>query len=294
MHTAAALPLPFAPRAADRPARAHAAGSRRDAGLPPLKAFAADLQTVTQVQRIAAPLLPLLTLAAFVALCTLRLYALLPLATVAHFIAITAFTHDVAHGTAGLGRKASDWVLFVVSIAMLESGHAFRYSHLHHHSHCMEEDDLEGAPALGTLAEALLGGPGYLARLGLAAYRRSPSRRERRWMLAELAGCIAMVFIALLLVRVSAIPLAYLAMMWLGSWLYPVTTAWLPHYRPAAHALGQSRTLRGRIVPALFLNLTYHLEHHLYPQVPGANLHLLAERLDPYFAERGVRPVQAF
>jgi beta-carotene hydroxylase len=54
--------------------------------------------------------------------------------------------------------------------------------------------------------------------------------------------------------------------------------------------LEQARTMRGTIVPALFMNLTYHLEHHLYPQVPGMNLRRLALRLDPLLAARGLRP----
>jgi beta-carotene hydroxylase len=48
--------------------------------------------------------------------------------------------------------------------------------------------------------------------------------------------------------------------------------------------------MRGTIVPALFMNLTYHLEHHLYPQVPAMNLRRLAVRLDPLLAARGLRP----
>ena len=36
--------------------------------------------------------------------------------------------------------------------------------------------------------------------------------------------------------------------------------------------------------------LTYHLEHHLYPQVPSHHLAALARRLDPLLAGAGVRP----
>ncbi len=40
----------------------------------------------------------------------------------------------------------------------------------------------------------------------------------------------------------------------------------------------------------LFLELTYHLEHHLYPQVPSHHLSELARRLDPTFEKAGVKP----
>jgi beta-carotene hydroxylase len=56
--------------------------------------------------------------------------------------------------------------------------------------------------------------------------------------------------------------------------------------------LTQTRTLRGRIIPAIFLELTYHLEHHLYPQVPSHRLPELARRLDPYLQRAGVTPVK--
>lgn len=49
--------------------------------------------------------------------------------------------------------------------------------------------------------------------------------------------------------------------------------------------LTQTRTLRGTLVPALFMELIYHLEHHLYPQVPSHRLATLAGRLDPFLAE---------
>lgn len=42
----------------------------------------------------------------------------------------------------------------------------------------------------------------------------------------------------------------------------------------------------------MFLELTYHLEHHLYPQVPSHHLAALARRLDGYLAANGVRPVR--
>ena len=61
-----------------------------------------------------------------------------------------------------------------------------------------------------------------------------------------------------------------------------------PHCNLSTNA--RRGTLRGRIVPAVFLELTYHLEHHLYPQVPSHHLAELGRRLDPFLAANGVRP----
>jgi beta-carotene hydroxylase len=86
--------------------------------------------------------------------------------------------------------------------------------------------------------------------------------------------------------------LVYTVMVIVGSWVYPLLTVHLPHHGYGDSPLNQTRTLRGRLVPALFLELTYHLEHHLYPQVPSHHLPELARRLDGYLRSHGVRPVR--
>jgi beta-carotene hydroxylase len=88
----------------------------------------------------------------------------------------------------------------------------------------------------------------------------------------------------------SATPalLVYVALAIVGSWVYPLLTVHLPHKNFGDTPLSQTHTLRGTIIPALFLELTYHLEHHLYPQVPSHHLKELARRLDPFFDRAGV------
>jgi L-lactate dehydrogenase (cytochrome) len=75
-----------------------------------------------------------------------------------------------------------------------------------------------------------------------------------------------------------------------GSWVYPLLTVHLPHKDYGDTPLTQTHTLRGRLIPALFLELTYHLEHHLYPQVPSHRLPELSRRLEPFFRQADVRP----
>ncbi len=84
--------------------------------------------------------------------------------------------------------------------------------------------------------------------------------------------------------------LVYALLAILGSWSYPLLTVHLPHRNYGETPLTQTHTLRGRIIPALFLELTYHLEHHLYPQVPSHNLPKLSQRLAPFFRQVGVKP----
>ncbi len=262
--------------------------SRRQAGLPNLSSLGLDLLNASKLKRLIWPVLPLLTLAVYATVFSMHYYLLLPLVFVLHFLVSVTFTHDVLHGAAGLKPHSTEWILFAMSILLLESGHAFRQAHLHHHSHCLEHDDFEGSPAHLSLLGALKAGPTYLARHWLHAYRLARNPVQRRWMLAELCVAILGIVIAILVLPWTAAPLTYCVFMYIGSCLYPVTTAWLPHFKPDNRLLGQARSLRGKIIPALLFNLSYHLEHHLYPQVPSYNLPQLADRLDPYFDKLGV------
>ncbi|MES2037962.1 MAG: fatty acid desaturase [Pseudomonadota bacterium] len=262
--------------------------NRRQAGLPNLSNLGLDLLNASKLQGLIWPVLPLLTLAVYAMVFSMQYYLLLPLVFVLHFLVSVTFTHDVLHGAAGFKPRSTEWVLFAMSILLLESGHAFRQAHLHHHSHCLEHDDFEGSPAHLSLLGALKAGPTYIAHHWLHAYRLARSPVKKRWMLAELCVAILGIVLAMLVLPWTAAPLTYCVFMYIGSCLYPVTTAWLPHFKPDSSILGQARSLRGKIIPALLFNLSYHLEHHLYPQVPSYNLPQLADRLDPYFAKLGV------
>ena len=46
-----------------------------------------------------------------------------------------------------------------------------------------------------------------------------------------------------------------------------------------------ARTVRNRFRAAITFNMFFHLEHHLFPQVPTARLHVLARRLDAAMPE---------
>lgn len=66
-----------------------------------------------------------------------------------------------------------------------------------------------------------------------------------------------------------------------GSWVYPLLTVRLPHHEYGDTPLTQTGTLRGLIIPRLFLELPYQLEHHLYPTVPSHHLAKHSERWTP-------------
>jgi len=260
---------------------------------PRLHALGLDLLRTTPRQRALALARPYLGVAAFGGAAAFRLWWLTPPIVFSIFVSVVTVTHDVVHGSLGVGRRSTDWALFLLGAVVLESGHAYRRTHHQHHRVFPGPDDPEGDPARLTLSSAIFYGPLFLPRLWWWALRRSRGRVSQRvWLLLE--GGFAFGFVAgsFLLLPATPAPLLYAGLVIAGSWFYPLLTVHLPHRDYGETPLTQTHTLRGRIVPALFLELTYHLEHHLYPQVPSHNLPELARRLDPFLRSAGVEPVR--
>jgi beta-carotene hydroxylase len=137
---------------------------------------------------------------------------------------------------------------------------------------------------------AICYGPAFLWRLWVWAFQRNRGKPiQRLWLMLELLAPVAAVITGIAVWPTTPALLIYTVMAIVGSWVYPLLTVYLPHKDYGDTPLTQTRTLRGRVIPALFLELTYHLEHHLYPQVPSHHLPELARRLDPFFARAGVK-----
>lgn len=258
---------------------------------PALGSLGADLLATTAAQRRAALARPFLGVAAYALAAYAGLWWLTPWLVFLTFVAVVTVTHDVVHGTLGLSRRQTDWVLFTAGAVLLESGHAYQSTHLRHHRAFPGPDDPEGDPARQTLLGAVVGGPLFLPRLWCWAYARSrPGSARRRWLAAEAAWALAVPAAGVALLPITPAVIVYAALVVVGSWVYPLLTVHLPHRHYGPTPLTQTHTLRGRVIPALFLELTYHLEHHLYPDVPSHNLPELSRRLEPLFREAGVRP----
>ncbi len=206
------------------------------------------------------------------------------------FSACSTSTHDVVHGSLGLNRRWTEWLLFLLGAPILESGHAYRLTHLEHHRIFPDHRDLEGEAAHMPIWKVILVGPTFLPRLWLWAWQKAKSNpRQRRWLLVEAFLPVVGLAIALLLYPLSVAPLAYVVIVGIASWFYPLFAVHLPHRHFEESKISQAWTLRGHLIPRLFRPLAYHLEHHLYPMVPSHNLHKLAMRLEPYLVDQGVR-----
>ena len=257
-----------------------------DIRLPTIAELGHDLLMTTTRQRWITLSRPLWGVIAYVIAAYLHLWWITPIILFLTFIAVVTATHDVVHGTLGLSKTQTEWALFFMGLVLLESGHAYYATHQQHHNTFPSSDDPEGYPAELSLLGALGYGPIFLWRLWWWAYQHNPSKHA--WLIIEIAAPIIAIILGIQTRANSPAILIYVVMAIVGSWVYPLLTVYLPHKDYGDTPLTQTHTLRGRIIPAIFLELTYHLEHHLYPQVPSHNLPELSRRLDPVFKRAGV------
>ena len=259
--------------------------------LPSLEDLGRNLLQVTPFQRCWSILRPVACVAAYFAFASQGWWVPAVLAVAGlMFITYISTSHDLLHRTLGFSRRANEILLAVIEMLVLRSGHAFRFTHLHHHRHFPDPDDVEGAVARLPWWQALLSGVGNQSRLFVWAWRRA-SDGDRAWMAVEAAWAIAVVVASVLLLPRSHVLFVYVLLVVTSSWLYPLATVWIPHRAGGANTLTQTHAVRGRLVPELLLQHTYHLEHHLYPAVPSYHWQELARRLDPFLRSSGVHPV---
>ena len=73
-----------------------------------------------------------------------------------------------------------------------------------------------------------------------------------------------------------------------GQCLTAFFAVWTVHHGCLSGHPGEdlpARTVRNPFRAAITFNMFFHLEHHLFPQVPTARLHLLARRIDAMLSE---------
>ena len=259
---------------------------------PSLDTFGRDLLTVHTWRRAVSLTTPfLLTISFFVFAANGLWIASFVCTMLLTFFTYGSISHDLVHRTLRLPRALNEGLLCAIELMAFRSGHAYRFAHLNHHTRFPAADDLEGAAAGMTWWRALLDGITLQPRLWIFAFRRG---RDHSWIVGE-ALAIAVLFVAsIAAIPWTIAPVTYAALMILGSWLFPLITSFIPHDPKGETELTQTRLFRGRVLSIVALEHMYHLEHHLYPQVPHHNWPKLARRLDPHFARAGLRPLRLF
>lgn len=197
--------------------------------------------------------------------------------------------HEMGHGTAFKTGWMNDWVYELASFMMMRNSVVWRYSHARHHTDTIivgrdPEVGLMRPPQLILLVLNTLGItaiPPALQTLGRHAMGRlSPDEQDyvpvseqarairvaRVHMgvyAATLVACIAIG--SILPAMLIGLPRAY------GVWL--LVFYGLPQHAGLAedvldHRLNSRTVLMNPVLRFLYMNMNYHVEHHMFPMVP--------------------------
>lgn len=204
-------------------------------------------------------------------------FALVALAS-AFFFFLTGLrqVHNAYHYALGLGRRSTDLTMLALSVAMMSAMHAVQTTHLNHHRHCLDDNDVEGRAAQRTWWHALAGGPAFAVHLHRSGWALA-NARTRRWIAAEL---IALAVMALAAVLIDWLPLrAHVVTMIAGQCFTAFFAVWTVHHdcQPLDRI---ARTQRGWLKNVVSYDMFHHVEHHLFPAVPTCHLPELSRRLD--------------
>jgi fatty acid desaturase len=215
--------------------------------------------------------------------------------------ALNAFyllSHEGHHGLLSSRPALNHAANIALCVPLLHAPSAYRVLHELHHRYLGgpgDPDEYRNYTSDPRLRWALqwvrltMGTLVYMPLIPIVAWRRA-ERRERRY--------IALEYAAMALLWVAAFQLVSMRVL-LQVWLIPgVLVGYISAVRALAqHALTESadpllasRSVRSNPVVSFFLlNENYHLEHHLFPEIPSYNL----PRLRALLRGRLPRTVQA-
>ncbi len=209
------------------------------------------------------------------------------------FVTYGSVSHDLVHRTLRLPKQWNDIFLTAIELLVLRSGRAYRLAHLNHHARYPEaSDDPEAAAAHRGLFAALASGPLFFLRLWYWAVRRYPAHRPRLLLEGVVSAGLVSAAVVAAACGWSVVLLVYVGLAYLGTWLVPLATAYIPHTPAGGSPLLRTRRFRGWLVRLVALDHLYHLEHHLFPSVPHHRWPELARRLDPHLDRAGVPAVR--
>lgn len=258
--------------------------------LPSIQHLGPDLVHSTRKGLVMLYVRPLLTFSAYIVIMTQQWYWLLLPWVGFHFVYLLGLCHEAVHNAAGIGPRMTHVLLFTGGLGLMESGHGFRLSHIRHHADLCDAEDIEGEGALGTAWQAIAMGPLFLPRVLAWALRHGKRLPEQYvWIKVEV-GLVAAAWLAMwpLLYVVPQVG-AYMVLMWLVSWIKPFSLSYVLHLAYDASKADQlGVSVRGWVLQQVLFGLTWHMEHHLYPQVPTHRLPELAQRLKPWMTDQAL------
>jgi beta-carotene hydroxylase len=261
--------------------------------IPTLDELGRDLLQVSATRRAVSVVLPfILAILYFIFAAEGIWLAALACPVLLSFLTYGSVSHDLVHRTLRLPAWLNETLLTSIELLGFRSGHAYRATHLHHHARFPAEDDIEAGAGRLPWPRAILDGVTLQIRLYAWALRKPGA--QRKWVIAEGASIISLLLASIICLPWTPIPAIYAALMIAGSWVFPIATVLIPHDAHGTDELSQTRLFRGKVLSVLAVEHLYHLEHHLFPQVPHHNWPELARRLDPYFEQIGIKPIKLF
>lgn len=211
--------------------------------------------------------------------------------------------HENGHGTAFKAKWANDVVYHVASFMLLREPTLWRWSHFRHHSDTIivgrdPEISFMRPTRLVTLALNylnLVNGPRMLRRsLNHAMGRIDDTTRELvpsdDWprLVREARAHLAVlgVVVAAAAISGTVVPLLFVGLpSFYGAWLvmfFGITQHAGLREDVLDHRLNTRTVYMNPVLRFLYLNMNYHLEHHLFPSVPYYNLPQLHEEIKAY------------
>ena len=196
------------------------------------------------------------------------------------FLTGLRLAHNAFHYCLGLSKRTTDTVMLILSVLMLGSLHATQFTHLRHHRYFLGDKDVEGNVAKYSFWLVLLKGPLFPLHIHSIALRESKPKQQR-WIIAELILNIIWLASVWFWWESEALKLHTILMLIAYS-LSAFFAVWTVHHdcENEGNDWDNSRTLRSSWKSLLFYNMFYHVEHHLFPQVPTCHLAELSKRLD--------------
>src|SRR5882724_8313124 len=147
---------------------------RGNIDLPSLDSLGRDLLVVPAWRRAVSLATPFVLVTAFFLLASRGLWiATLACPVILSFMTYGSVSHDLVHRTLALPRWLNEALLCAIELIGFRSGHAYRFTHLHHHARFPADDDIEARSARMSLIGALLDGLTLQPRLWVFAMRNA-------------------------------------------------------------------------------------------------------------------------
>jgi fatty acid desaturase len=195
--------------------------------------------------------------------------------------AFILFMHEGMHGTLFGGGLANRWVSVALGTTFCLSFTSYRVMHQRHHRYLGDPRDpddyanyIRNRPLLWAMhyMRLIIGVYVYIVMIPILAYRHS-GLVDRRRILVEYVA-LAAVYAALF----SAVPTGLLLYLWLiplvlAAHMTAIRGLTQHGIAEAADPFLASRSIQANAVVAFcLLHENYHLEHHLFPEIPSYHL----------------------